>query len=301
MGFSPDGCHFVAQAEDGVLQVWDLRLIRRQLAERKLDWDLPPYPAAKGPADPSPAPLKVTMDLRGMAAAPPPQVDAERLRVRHLLHTLQIAGYPWHPEPHHLRGHIHEQLGEPQKAVDDFSAALFWQPHVPAKVSHLLHARAANHLRSEQAGLAVADLRRAVEVNPNDLVARNSLAWFYVTGPDAFRDAGQALPHAQLAFQRAPQNGAFANTLGVVQYRLGKWREAVATLEKSIALAKNRQDAHNLFVLAMCHARLQNTAKAQECFDLAVQWCEQQNNLPAHHNEELMAFRAEAEDLLQGK
>jgi WD40 repeat protein len=54
--FSPDGSQLVTYVGDSdAFQVWDLRLIRRQLAELGLDWDLPPYPApeegpgAKGP------------------------------------------------------------------------------------------------------------------------------------------------------------------------------------------------------------------------------------------------------------
>jgi hypothetical protein len=35
--------------------VWDLRLIRRELAARGLDWELPPYP----PAAPVDGPLRV--------------------------------------------------------------------------------------------------------------------------------------------------------------------------------------------------------------------------------------------------
>jgi hypothetical protein len=43
--FSPDGSHLVTDAgRDGAFQVWDLRLIRRQLREMDLDWNLPPYP-----------------------------------------------------------------------------------------------------------------------------------------------------------------------------------------------------------------------------------------------------------------
>src|SRR5262249_32812446 len=43
--FSPDGSQLVTYAGDsGDLHVWDLRLIRRQLNEMDLDWDLPAIP-----------------------------------------------------------------------------------------------------------------------------------------------------------------------------------------------------------------------------------------------------------------
>jgi hypothetical protein len=55
--FSPDGSRLVTYAgRDGAFQVWGLRLIRRQLRQMGLDWDLPPYPAP--PAEPA-KPLRV--------------------------------------------------------------------------------------------------------------------------------------------------------------------------------------------------------------------------------------------------
>ena len=69
MGFSPDGSQMIAQAEESRLQVWDLRLIRQQLADMKLDWDLPPYPPLDEPRPALPAPLKVTLQLGAPAAS----------------------------------------------------------------------------------------------------------------------------------------------------------------------------------------------------------------------------------------
>jgi WD40 repeat protein len=47
--FSADGSQLVAACGNQVIQVWDLRYLRQQLAALGLDWDLPPYPPA--PAD----------------------------------------------------------------------------------------------------------------------------------------------------------------------------------------------------------------------------------------------------------
>jgi WD40 repeat protein/serine/threonine protein kinase len=44
--FSHDGSYLATAGENAAIQVWDLRLIRQQLAGMNLDWDLPPYPAA---------------------------------------------------------------------------------------------------------------------------------------------------------------------------------------------------------------------------------------------------------------
>jgi WD40 repeat protein len=58
--FSPDGGQLVTGGENFALQVWDLRLIRQQLADLGLDWHLPSYPRA--PAVDARKPLRVRVE-----------------------------------------------------------------------------------------------------------------------------------------------------------------------------------------------------------------------------------------------
>jgi serine/threonine protein kinase/WD40 repeat protein len=44
LGFTPDGTHLAVLCNRFVTQLWDLRLIRSELAAMNLDWDVPPYP-----------------------------------------------------------------------------------------------------------------------------------------------------------------------------------------------------------------------------------------------------------------
>jgi len=115
------------------------------------------------------------------------------------------------------------------------------------------------------------------------------------------RDPGRALRLVRDAVKQQPENATFQNTLGVVLYHNGKYREAAAALEKSLAAGQGQNDGVDLFFLAMCHARLGDTKAARDCFDRAVRWCEGKRTLPPGQPEELKAFRAEAEALLQGK
>jgi Tetratricopeptide repeat len=60
--FSPDGTQLILTNNDSSsIHVWDLRLIREQLATMKLDWDLPPYQPA-GEIDDR-KPLRIQLDL----------------------------------------------------------------------------------------------------------------------------------------------------------------------------------------------------------------------------------------------
>src|SRR5262249_31986779 len=45
--FSPDGTRLACGTENHTIHVWDLRAIRRGLAEIGLDWHLPAYPPAE--------------------------------------------------------------------------------------------------------------------------------------------------------------------------------------------------------------------------------------------------------------
>ena len=66
--FSPDGSILAAATEGQTIQVWNLRLIRRQLAAMRLDWDLPGYPEPKTRAA---GPVQAQVELGELARALP--------------------------------------------------------------------------------------------------------------------------------------------------------------------------------------------------------------------------------------
>jgi serine/threonine protein kinase/WD40 repeat protein len=127
----------------------------------------------------------------------------------------------------------------------------------------------------------------------------NNDAWHLVTGSAHKRDPARALQLIQQALKEDPDNPVYRNTLGVVQYRNGQFKEAVATLNTSLAAGNGQFDAFDLFFLAMCHARLGDKAMARECFDRSVKWAEGRKELPAQYVEEVKAFRTEAEEVLR--
>jgi WD40 repeat protein len=66
--FSTDGSQLFASTQGGLgVHVWDLRAIRAELAKRRLDWDLAPYPVLGDPKDAPP--LRVTVVSQDQALA----------------------------------------------------------------------------------------------------------------------------------------------------------------------------------------------------------------------------------------
>jgi tetratricopeptide (TPR) repeat protein len=147
----------------------------------------------------------------------------------------------------------------------------------------------------------VAASRKAIELDPKnagicDCLASglNNLAWALATHPEpARRDPDRAVSLAREAVELRPREG-YQNTLGAALYRAGDWKDAIATLEKSMEL-RNGGDSLDWFFLAMAHWKLGEKEQACRWYDKAVEWMDR--NQPK--NEELRRFRAEAAELLE--
>ena len=60
--FSPDGAKLAVVQNDQQVEIWDLRLIRQELAQMHLDWDMPPYPPVTNAPEESPVTLEIEPD-----------------------------------------------------------------------------------------------------------------------------------------------------------------------------------------------------------------------------------------------
>jgi tetratricopeptide (TPR) repeat protein len=229
---------------------------------------------------------------------------------------------------------LHEQFGQLEQALDDYSKALAVNDRnaIALRNRARLHARlgrwgaviedctrflalvqgreqadgfsrrATAYARLGYDREALADYQKLLEVTPDNAPAQNALAWLLATCPDTkVRDPARAVALAGMAVQRAPGNGDFYNTLGAAHYRAGDWKAAVAALDKAMELRAGG-NAFDWFFLAMAHQKLGDPDEARQSFDRAVDWMNK--NGPSLKNkpqlaEELRRCQSEAEEVLE--
>jgi WD40 repeat protein/tetratricopeptide (TPR) repeat protein len=302
IAFAPDGSRLVFVSNDGpAAHVWDLRRIRRYLADQGLDWDAPPYPEAD-PTDPSAPPLP-TPEVDYGPLAPHLEHFNENPESLVRRHSERLKIDPQDADAYHHRAHALTGLGRLPEAIADLARAVALRP----RDAHLRSLRAAIYQDLEQYEPAIDDLEAALAIQPERDEDRerlalccNNRAWELANGPGPRRNPVRALALARRAVDLRPDEATSLNTMGVVLYRMGRFDEAVAALERSRDAHRGQYDAFDLFFLAMAHHRLGHREAARDAFDRAVRWMGEQKHLNEQQASELAAFRAEAEAVLAG-
>jgi serine/threonine protein kinase/WD40 repeat protein/tetratricopeptide (TPR) repeat protein len=300
---SPDGSRLIVGTNDrpACVHVWDLRAIRRRLAEMGLDWNAPVYPED----DPARADLP---------PLPPLQVDygplveqlelySEREEVLFERLTARIKQDPKDTEALHLRGQALLSMNRLEDALADFTAASTRRP----QDGHLRAYRGICLFYLRRYAPALDELEPVLQTNPQTLRANPSFGVRFhnrarelANGSGIDRDPALAVRLAELAVALDPDDPSAQNTRGIALYRAGRFSEAVVALEKSLSVGKGQFDAFDLFFLAMAHQRLGHREDARPCFDRGVRWLHEHKNFPPRQAQELAAFRAEAEAVLAG-
>jgi tetratricopeptide (TPR) repeat protein len=298
--FSPDGSRLIVATNTGpAVHAWDLRAIRRRLAEMGLDWDAPPYPEEDpaGPSAPALPPLRV--DYGPLAGhierfSEPAEAIVQRCGAR-------LEADPGDVAALHARGQALLRLQRPGEAIDDYTRAIRLRPGD----AHLLADRGEACWSAARSDAAIDDLESSLARQPDQPVVRallarycNERAWALATGAGPGRDLGRALALSQRSDALDPGRATILNTVGVVLYRAGRDAEAIEPLQRSLAASRGRYDGFNLFFLAMAHHRLGRRDEARAYLDRGVRWLHDRRDLPDQPAKELAAFRAEAEAML---
>jgi len=195
-----------------------------------------------------------------------------------------------------LRAKAYAATGNHSDAAADLTLLIAQYP----KSTALLLARATASEALGQFSQADADVRAADPlVSDADLESINNLAWQLATGRTEVRNPSRALELTNKLAVAAPKSANYLNTIGVVQYRNGRFSEAVQSLTQSLIASRGSSSAHDLYFLAMAHAKLGDLAKARSSYLEAFRWTRRQLKLSAHDADELRRFRAEAEQVLR--
>jgi tetratricopeptide (TPR) repeat protein len=152
--------------------------------------------------------------------------------------------------------------------------------------------------------LGEADREFALQVaqtHPESPWPLNEAAWKVVQARDAGKDAyARALGWAEAAVRLAPGNEMFLNTLGVAQYRAGRYAEALANLTKAEKLRPSEDGSlpEDLAFLAMAEFQLGKKDEAKATL-ARLREVMKQPGWAIHA--ESQGFLREAEELIEGK
>ncbi len=301
--FTPDGTKLITAGVDKRnLFIFDLGAIREGLAELDLDWDAPPYPPAAALRN-APPPLQITVDLGSL-------VPDEEPRQAVVKYSLALAIMPINPVAYRRRGHAYFQMKQLNQAIGDLSLALALDPNnqdtqawlelgIACHQSLRLNEAAVAYSRIIELGgdnasliynsrsvayyalglwdKAIADLDKALKLQPDLPMGKNNLAWILTTCPQAkFRDPVRAAELAKQAVAAQPKESTFWTTLGLAQYRSGDWKAARETLQKSLELGPGNGSPYwfgrTTLFLAMSHWKLGDKEKARTTYDQALEW-----------------------------
>lgn len=151
------------------------------------------------------------------------QVVTSELSFTHVYQSRMVLGYIYAITRRHRLAEF-----EFRKLLDDgFDSA-----RTHAALGYVLHAQG-------NIDAAVAELERAIELDPDNSSARNSLGFILA---DTGRDARKAVEHCRRALRRHPRSPAYLDSLGWAYYKLGQVEQARETLRRALEGAPGNRD-----------------------------------------------------------
>ena len=151
----------------------------------------------------------------------------------HLRQALTLA--PGFAQAHYDLGNVLLQLGRADEAIPQFQETLRVRPN-----SAEAHRQMGNALR--QAGsmaAAIGQYEKALAIRPDDIQTAGTLAWVLATSPDAsLRNGATALTLALRADRLSGgQNPVVLGTLAAAYAEVGKFSDAIPTVQRALSLA----------------------------------------------------------------
>jgi serine/threonine-protein kinase len=197
---------------------------------------------------------------------------------------------PKHAMAHNNLGVALRSKGQLDEAIASYKKAIELKPKdVPAQLNLGVALRDKGQLEE-----AIACYKKAIELKPKDALAHNNLADILANAADPkLRDPVQAVAEARKAIELDPKLGLAWSTLGEAYYRTGQWQEAIAALDKGLALRQGGT-SEDFFFLAMAHQRAGHKDQAHKWYDKGIAWMDKS----APKDPTLLRYRTEAASVL---
>ena len=131
----------------------------------------------------------------------------------------------------------------PREAIKKFTEIIDNSKESKTRRASAYYWRGKTRKRLNEPKSCLADLRKAITLNPRHSTYLNGLAWQLVTiRPQKLRDAKEAIELAQRAVSLSKGKRAnYLDTLAKTQFAMGKAEDAVETQSKAVSLAPNNK------------------------------------------------------------
>jgi tetratricopeptide (TPR) repeat protein len=172
------------------------------------------------------------------------------------------ADRPTRPQPLFELGDLLRTKSRFGEAVEAYDAAIARLPggDVEPRQWTLLYSRAITLERSGQWGRAETDLKRALELQPEQPLVLNYLGYSWI---DRGEHLDEALKMVERAVQFRPNDGYIVDSLGWAHYRLGDYGKAAEILERAVEMKPQDPTINDHLGDAYWQSGRQAEAKAQ--------------------------------------
>lgn len=271
LSFSPDGSRLAATRKDLDVSIWNLATLQTELVGLGLN---PGRLTPELPKSIAQATSPVLID-RGDLPAPGTWFEFWKTLALH-----EAADKMWFDA-------IHNATIALEQVPQDCALAR----------AELLTLRGEWYIRNEEASKASADLREAIDLNPDGIRAARMLARLYALGPGNVRDARRVAPLVALLTSKDASDPSARVLLGIAQVRLGQFAQGRQTLE-AVPAAKEWQPIV-AYALAFAHNGLGGREAAAKALARA-RTIEKQtpSALPDDERAELERLRTDVESAL---
>ena len=292
LSLTSNGDKLAVATENHVVQVWDLRKIRRQLNDISLDWTGDDF---------VPVESKNIRKMIVETLANPQQkaVTGDHTSEMHEANAL-VRQLPESGEVHFRRGKLHFQNKDFQLALRDFQNACRLQPffhhYAAAGWMHVclgrhqdgiaefknalkkeskddwdIYRRSIIHLALGERDRFRANARLLFERHHStqDPWLSDRAAKLSLLEPDVQLDKEQIFKMANRSVEKQPLVCWFPLVKGMAEYRMSNYQDAVASLRHALNVFRTKDqfaDATIMYMLALSHQQLNQDADAQKVF-----------------------------------